>query len=269
MADISDDSSDHRPQSAFPGWLDPPMNLKCSHCGSEDLESVPRAYEGAISPPQGQGAGRAVGLTSGPDSPGSAAPAASSQAASQSRQNLAPPKTEPVPSIHGLGCGLAITLGVLLLAFAAFACIDAGAAAFYGGKSPQRARVDRIAKTLLIMAVFVVGGAACASSANGKRARKAREENLRIQERNQKAHQEWQHSHLCRGCGAITVIKPEIQPGTLDTASRLSPEVRRLARDPGTKIAAVKLNYELTPGHGLAEAKREVDDYLASVGRQV
>jgi hypothetical protein len=42
-----------------------------------------------------------------------------------------------------------------------------------------------------------------------------------------------------------------------------SPELRRLARDPALKIAAIKMYRELT-GSGLAEAKKAVEAFLAS-----
>ena len=41
----------------------------------------------------------------------------------------------------------------------------------------------------------------------------------------------------------------------------LSPEVQLLARDPGKKIAAIKLHREQNPGLGLADAKRAVEDF--------
>jgi ribosomal protein L7/L12 len=43
----------------------------------------------------------------------------------------------------------------------------------------------------------------------------------------------------------------------------LSDEVRRLARDPGNKILAIKLHREQT-GLGLKEAKDAVEAYMAS-----
>ena len=41
----------------------------------------------------------------------------------------------------------------------------------------------------------------------------------------------------------------------------LSPEVQFLAKDPSKKIAAIKLHREQNPGLGLADAKREVEDF--------
>lgn len=46
--------------------------------------------------------------------------------------------------------------------------------------------------------------------------------------------------------------------------SGLSPEVERLARDPRTKIAAIKLYRQENPGVGLAEAKAKIEEF--SVG---
>jgi hypothetical protein len=43
--------------------------------------------------------------------------------------------------------------------------------------------------------------------------------------------------------------------------SGLSPEVEQLARDPGTKIAAIKLYREQNPGVGLAEAKAKIEEF--------
>ena len=43
--------------------------------------------------------------------------------------------------------------------------------------------------------------------------------------------------------------------------SGLSPEVERLASDPTTKIAAIKLYREQNPGVGLAEAKAKIEDF--------
>lgn len=41
----------------------------------------------------------------------------------------------------------------------------------------------------------------------------------------------------------------------------LSPEVQCLAKDPGRRIAAIKLHREQNPGLGLADAKREIEDF--------
>ena len=43
--------------------------------------------------------------------------------------------------------------------------------------------------------------------------------------------------------------------------SGLSPEVEQLARDPSTKIAAIKLYREQNPGVGLAEAKAKIEEF--------
>jgi ribosomal protein L7/L12 len=50
--------------------------------------------------------------------------------------------------------------------------------------------------------------------------------------------------------------------GIADTCG-LSEEVRRLARDPGNKIAAIKLHRQET-GVGLAEAKADVEAFIES-----
>jgi len=44
----------------------------------------------------------------------------------------------------------------------------------------------------------------------------------------------------------------------------LSPEVQLLAKDPGKAISAIKLHREQNPGLGLADAKREVEDFARS-----
>lgn len=44
--------------------------------------------------------------------------------------------------------------------------------------------------------------------------------------------------------------------------SPLSPKVQLLARDPNKKIAAIKLHREQNPGLSLADAKREVEDFV-------
>ena len=44
--------------------------------------------------------------------------------------------------------------------------------------------------------------------------------------------------------------------------SGLSPEVERLANEPGGKIAAIKLYRQQNPGTGLAEAKAKIEDFL-------
>jgi hypothetical protein len=49
----------------------------------------------------------------------------------------------------------------------------------------------------------------------------------------------------------------------IELPSRLSPEVQRLAKDPSQKIAAIKLHREQNPGLGLAEAKKEIEDFAA------
>jgi hypothetical protein len=43
--------------------------------------------------------------------------------------------------------------------------------------------------------------------------------------------------------------------------SGFSPEVEQLARDPGKKIAAIKLYREQNPGVGLAEAKAKIEEF--------
>ena len=43
--------------------------------------------------------------------------------------------------------------------------------------------------------------------------------------------------------------------------SGLSPEVERLASDPTTKIAAIKLYRQQNPGVGLAEAKAKIEEF--------
>jgi len=47
----------------------------------------------------------------------------------------------------------------------------------------------------------------------------------------------------------------------IELPSRLSPEVQRLAKDPSQKIAAIKLHRSQNPGLGLAEAKKEIEDF--------
>ena len=42
----------------------------------------------------------------------------------------------------------------------------------------------------------------------------------------------------------------------------LSPEVQLLAKDPNKKIDAIKLHREQNPGLGLADAKREIEDFV-------
>jgi len=44
--------------------------------------------------------------------------------------------------------------------------------------------------------------------------------------------------------------------------SGLSPEVERLASDPGTKIQAIKLYRDQNPGVGLAEAKAKIEEFF-------
>lgn len=46
--------------------------------------------------------------------------------------------------------------------------------------------------------------------------------------------------------------------------SGLSPEVERLARDPSSKIQAIKLYRQQNPGVGLAEAKTEIEAFFKS-----
>lgn len=43
--------------------------------------------------------------------------------------------------------------------------------------------------------------------------------------------------------------------------TKISPEVQQLARDPSNKIAAIKLHRSQNPGLGLAEAKRDIEDF--------
>jgi len=45
-------------------------------------------------------------------------------------------------------------------------------------------------------------------------------------------------------------------------SSGLSPEVERLASDPSTKIQAIKLYRQQTPGLGLAEAKTKIEAFF-------
>jgi len=45
------------------------------------------------------------------------------------------------------------------------------------------------------------------------------------------------------------------------SASNLSREVQRMARDPDQKIAAIKLYREEHPGVGLAEAKERIEEF--------
>jgi hypothetical protein len=52
-----------------------------------------------------------------------------------------------------------------------------------------------------------------------------------------------------------------LQHQGVDLPSRLSPEVQLLARDPGRKIAAIKLHREQNPGLSLADAKAEVENF--------
>lgn len=47
--------------------------------------------------------------------------------------------------------------------------------------------------------------------------------------------------------------------------TRLSPEVQRLAREPNQKIAAIKLHRAQNPGLGLAEAKKDVEEFAGEV----
>jgi ribosomal protein L7/L12 len=44
----------------------------------------------------------------------------------------------------------------------------------------------------------------------------------------------------------------------------LSPEVQLLAKDPSKRITAIKLHREQNPGLGLADAKREIEDFARS-----
>lgn len=44
--------------------------------------------------------------------------------------------------------------------------------------------------------------------------------------------------------------------------SGLSPEVQRIAMDPSEKIAAIKLHREQNPGLSLAEAKKEIEEFV-------
>lgn len=50
----------------------------------------------------------------------------------------------------------------------------------------------------------------------------------------------------------------------VELPTRLSPEVRRLAKDVNSKIAAIKLHREQNPGFSLKEAKADVDDFAGS-----
>jgi ribosomal protein L7/L12 len=47
-------------------------------------------------------------------------------------------------------------------------------------------------------------------------------------------------------------------------ASGLSPEVEQLARDPQTKIAAIKLYRDQNPGTALAQAKERIEAFYES-----
>jgi ribosomal protein L7/L12 len=53
-----------------------------------------------------------------------------------------------------------------------------------------------------------------------------------------------------------------LQHHGVSVPSRLSPEVQLLAKDPSQKIAAIKLHREQNPGLGLADAKKEVEDFV-------
>lgn len=48
----------------------------------------------------------------------------------------------------------------------------------------------------------------------------------------------------------------------VEMPSGLSPVVQLLARDPSKKIAAIKLHREQNPGLSLADAKRDVEDFV-------
>ena len=50
--------------------------------------------------------------------------------------------------------------------------------------------------------------------------------------------------------------------------SRLSPEVQRLAADPRTKIAAIKLHREENPELSLAQAKAEIESFAGKIQQQ-
>jgi hypothetical protein len=49
----------------------------------------------------------------------------------------------------------------------------------------------------------------------------------------------------------------------VELPSGLSLEVQQLAKDPGQKIAAIKLHREQHPDLSLAEAKKEIEDFAA------
>jgi len=142
-----------------------------------------------------------------------------------------------------------------LLAFAAFACIDAGAAAFYGGKSPSEPGSTG-SQTLLIMPFSWLGA---------PRARVPRTESAPGGAGGESP-DPGKKPEGAPGVAAlppvpwvwgITVIKPEIQPGTLDTASGCPPRcgVWQETRDEDRRG---QTELRTDPGHGLAEAKREV-----------
>lgn len=57
-----------------------------------------------------------------------------------------------------------------------------------------------------------------------------------------------------------------LEHGGIAMPSRLSPEVQRMAADPRQKIAAIKMHREQNPGLGLAEAKTEIEDFIAKAG---
>ena len=50
----------------------------------------------------------------------------------------------------------------------------------------------------------------------------------------------------------------------IELPTTLSPEVQKLAGNPSTKIAAIKLHRQQNPGLGLAEAKADVEDFAGN-----
>jgi len=48
----------------------------------------------------------------------------------------------------------------------------------------------------------------------------------------------------------------------IESPTALSPEVQALARNPAQKIAAIKRHREQHPGLGLAEAKKDIEDFV-------
>jgi hypothetical protein len=56
-----------------------------------------------------------------------------------------------------------------------------------------------------------------------------------------------------------------LQHQGIEMPSRLSPEVERLASDPGRKIEAIKLHRDQNPELSLAEAKMEIETFAKGV----